>query len=79
MLMLIRIAASSRSWTASLARVCATWVAGSGTCMLLARGRRRRTIRSLRWGTEDVATATRVGSVGQRAMLDGEKVTQALE
>ena len=36
-------------------------------------------MRSLRWGIEDVATAMRVGSVGQRAMLEGEKVTQALE
>ena len=79
MLTLIRIAASSQSWTASLARVWATWVAGSATCMGLARGRRRRTMRSLRWGIEDVATAMRVGSVGQRAMLEGEKVTQAFE
>ena len=36
-------------------------------------------MRSLRWGTEDVATARRVRSVGQRAMLEGENVTQALE
>ena len=31
------------------------------------------------WGTADVATARRVGSVGQTAIEDGEKAIQALE
>lgn len=39
-------------------------------------GIRSRTRRSLRWGSEDVAIASIVGSVGQRAMLDGVKIVQ---
>ena len=42
-------------------------------------GRRRRTMRSFMWGVEEVAMARRVGSVGERAIEEGEKAIQALE
>ena len=52
---------------------------GSAVVVRLREGRRRRTIRSFMWGTADVATARRVRSVGQRAIEEGEKATQAFE
>ena len=76
------MAASSRSWRASVARVCAACVAGAGDGVLLLLlgegGKSSRTRRSFMWGTADVPTARRVRSVGQRASAEGEKAIHAL-
>ena len=42
-------------------------------------GIKRRTTMSFMWGIEDVATARRVGSVGQREIEDGENAIHAFE
>lgn len=42
-------------------------------------GKSRRTRMSFIWGRDDVATARRVGSVGHRAIQEGEKGVQAFE
>ena len=82
------MAASSLSWMARLESVCAAWVAagpGIGVGVVVEElregrgGRRRRTSRSFMWGTAEVATARRVGSVGHSATEEGEKAIQALE
>ena len=72
------IAASSLSWMARFALAWDAW----GVVVELASlaewsGMRSRTRISFMCGTADVATARRVGSVGQTAIEEGEKAIQA--
>ena len=87
------MAAASRSATARAARACDAWVKGGVGLLGFERddlrgaggagasygGTINRTRSNFICGTVDVPTASKVGSVGHRAMAEGVKATQVLE